>query len=569
MNEPRSRTVALVVALAAFAGYAPTFGHDWLADWDDTQYVLDSPIIAKGDWDSVRHVCDPRADRSRLGDEYLPVRDLVSIALYKAFGTHAVGHRVALALLHAAASVLAYALLRELGLGAWYRAAAALCYAVHPVHVESVAWVSSLKDVLAGTLFFASLALFARSRRLGSRVALAVAVALYPLAALSKSTAIVLPAIALAIEVFFPRRAARAWVAHVALGAAFAVLVAIAVGVGHRHGVVKEILGGTREVAIPTATWVLLRYLGLCLLPVVQQIPYPYAYESPYRWVVGWGAPRFLVAAGVLVPLALFAAGRAVAAWRRRRAGAALEPGPVNLAAFAVAWFFAGIAPVSNLVIPIPEILAERYLYLASFAGCLLVALPLELARRPGVSRRARVLALVLVASLLGFHGVRLLIRGADWCDSRTLWEATLDADPANAKARFKLAYLFTEGVRRGMYAPRPGESATSLRRAAIAHLADAVELDPAYASAHNNLAWLLFEDGRPGPAARHALRAFDLHPEVADFGDSLAAITDAAAARLAAAGDLPAARALLESGLARLPGNARLVRRVAAIGER
>src|SRR5207247_10555469 len=103
---------------------------------------------------------------------------------------------------------------------------------------------------------------------------------------------------------------------------------------------------------------------------------------------------------------------------------------------FFVTFFFAALAPTSNLVIVIGAIMAERFLYLPSigFAGCLVIAI-----YAAGRRMRAPVAAPVALALISVAFAARTYLRNADWLDARSLWTSDVKAAPASFKTHINL----------------------------------------------------------------------------------------------------------------------------------
>ena len=114
---------------------------------------------------------------------------------------------------------------------------------------------------------------------------------------------------------------------------------------------------------------------------------------------------------------------------------------------FFVAFFFAAIAPTSNLIILIGPILAERFLYLPSlgFAGCLVVAIDAVCRRVPARYAWSRWLAPAAIAVICVAFGIRAFIRNFDWMDDETLWTSAVRVCPASFKTHRTLAWAFNE----------------------------------------------------------------------------------------------------------------------------
>ena len=349
---------------------------------------------------------------------YKPVYFL-SVKLDTFFGdaAFAVAH-VHNALLHALAAALLFFVLFGLVRNRWIAGAAALLFAIHPVHAESVAWISSRKDVLSLVFVLAAHLAYRRARDAGS-VSIAAPVLLL-LGGLTKGTVWIWAGVLLLDEgVELLRRRTRGEPASA--GPAFARLVPcllIAVlgiaadwWMGARHG------PGAVEHGVSTASLaaamagVHARYLVHLFVPTGLSIDYGIdpagSWSDPLAWV------------GLLLLVA--ALGLLVVAWRRRW----------PLGVIAAGLWLLGLLPVNNVLPRTAILMADRYLYLPA-AGLYLLVLGL-LARKPSV----RGAVLTLVALVFGVLGI---LRTGAFADSRTIWADATEKAPQSALAWFQRA---------------------------------------------------------------------------------------------------------------------------------
>lgn len=183
---------------------------------------------------------------------------------------------------------------------------------------------------------------------------------------------------------------------------------------------------------IATALWVAVRYAGLLVFPLHLSYDYSYA-QIPV--VASVGDLRWLAGA------AFVAAYGAFLAWAARRARAAF---------FAAAFSLAAFLPVSNAMVPIGTILAERLLYVPSIGFCLLVALALRAATRRATDspRAASALLLSFTAIPVALHAARAFDRARDWRSESTLWLHDLRVAPMSAKVQSNAGAVLAEAGR-------------------------------------------------------------------------------------------------------------------------
>ncbi|HEX7840478.1 MAG TPA: hypothetical protein VF469_23525, partial [Kofleriaceae bacterium] len=145
--------LGLVLAVAL---YAPTLGRG-LVNYDDTWLVRDNHVLRHPSWSSLAAVFDPApSGRLALGAEYLPIRDLSIMADLAVWGDHYQGLHLVNLVVYLASIALVFAMLDGFGTGRTIAGLAALIWAIHPSHAESVAWLSERKGILAGLFMIAS-----------------------------------------------------------------------------------------------------------------------------------------------------------------------------------------------------------------------------------------------------------------------------------------------------------------------------------------------------------------------------------------------------------------------------
>ena len=402
IRPPLPAVAALLVA-ASLVAYAPTLAAGYAGD--DEFIVAANPIVTEGRIGEA--LLAPYWPESyAAGTLYRPLT-VVSLALeYRVGGGHpGLSHGINLGL-HAGASLLLFLLLLALGLARGPALAAALVFAVHPVHAEAVAPVVGRSELLAAVPFLAAVWWWTRSDEPGS-VAV-VGIPLLYLAALGgKEIAITLPAVLVLTDVFrgrvsaTPRRLAT-WVGMAGAALVYGVFRIRATGGMVGESPAAEFWGLSPLQRIGTALSAWTDYLRLMVWPRVLSADYSPAVRFP---AVELDGPAIL---GTLVFLAWV--GGVVLAWHRERRTVALG----------LAWFGLVLLPVSNFLIPTGVLLAERVLYLPS------VGLAIALAVLCGTvaARVPRPAALgVLVVALVAL-AVRTHVRSRDWMDTNTLMAA-------------------------------------------------------------------------------------------------------------------------------------------------
>jgi cytochrome c-type biogenesis protein CcmH/NrfG len=176
----------VVILLASLWIYSPVFNGDWL--WDDDYLITANPVVKSPDGLASFWVEPKTAD-------YFPLTMSWLWLMWKWFGMDSTGYHVAAVLLHALGSCLVWALLRTIGLrGAWL---AGLIFVVHPICVESVAWISELKNTFSLPFFLVAGCFFVRFEETRRRIFYWAALLFFLAAMLAKSSVVMFPVVML------------------------------------------------------------------------------------------------------------------------------------------------------------------------------------------------------------------------------------------------------------------------------------------------------------------------------------------------------------------------------------
>jgi len=429
---------------------------------------------------------------------------------YAIWGLDAAGFHLTNLLLHAAnAALFCVVAARLVGGQPWAPLVAGLLFALHPLRVESVAWVSERRDVLSGLFYLLSVLAYLRAHQQGPRRRwLMVSLAAFTGGLLSKAVVVSLPVVLVALDWAVLRR--RAWaekLLYLAL-AAVAALVTLAVqpaGVAGAAGHVTALPLLRLELSL----YALAFYLGKSVLPLglFPQYVFP-------GGVAGWMAGAVVVAVTAVT----------VAVARRF---------PAALAAWAC--YVATLLPVLSIFRVDPQqFAADHHTYLAT--------LPLALLGGAGLAalgqRRGAVAAVVLVTALAALTRAQLPV----WRDPLSLWTRAVTGAPGSSVAHNNLGEALA-GANRMAEALPHFEAAVGLRpnhaqaqynlgrglqqlgklSEALPHFEQALAADPAFAQARNDLANCLARLGRLDAAFQHYQRALQDQPELADAHYNLA----------------------------------------------
>ena len=357
--------------------------------------------------------------------QYYPVTHTAFWVQHRLWGDRTLGYHIVNSALHACSAFLVFLIVRRLGLpGATF---AAFVFALHPVHVESVAWITELKNTLSSVFYLAAAWCYLRFDTARSWKSYTVAALLFVLALLSKSVTATLP-MALAVVLWW-QRGRLAWrrdllplVPWVIAGAVagFATAAVERYGIG-AQGVGFDLSPFERVLVAGRAVWF---YLGKLVWPLNLSFNYP-------RWDVSdavWWQ--------YLYPLALAAA--VVVAWMYRRASRV----PLAVALC----YVVTLAPALGFVDVYPflfSFVADHFQYLASI--CVIVfasAAVTQWSRGSSDPRSNRRLHSVIPIAILGLLAALTWQHSRQFADAETLYRTTIASNPASWFARNNLASL-------------------------------------------------------------------------------------------------------------------------------
>jgi tetratricopeptide (TPR) repeat protein len=467
--------------MLVFTVYAGVGGHAYL-NLDDDVYVTRNPWVRNGlTWESARWAF------TTVHEAYwIPLTWLSLMLDCSLFGMHAGAHLLENVALHALDSVLLFALLSTLTGTTWRSAWVAALFALHPAHVESVAWVSQRKDVLSALFWMLTTLAYVRyARRPSGGRSLPIVLA-FGLGLLAKPMLVTLPVTLVLLDWWPLARRDRGFVGLVLEKIPLLVLSAAASAVTlftqGSAGAVPALASIDLGARVANALTNYLLYLGTILWPWPLAVFYPLAPPDP----------AFAATAAVLL-----VAVSAVALAAARRA-------PYLLVGWL--WFLVTLLPVIGLVQVGGQQIADRYTYLPSIGIFVMAAwgaVDLLAARRGAVAGLATAGgATVAAAALLSWHQVSY------WRDSITLFTRAVAVTERNFLAHNNL-----------------GEALVAAGRAdeAARHYIEAARIHPGYAPARNNVGLVLARQGRYAEAEQEFRAALARTPSSALIESNLA----------------------------------------------
>jgi protein O-mannosyl-transferase len=536
----RSHRITIVIYLFLIAISLAVFGHTLRYDFinfDDDLYVYNAPAIQAGL--TVKGLS--LAFTSPHARNWHPLTTISHMLDCQLYGLKAGGHHATNALLHTIAVLLLFRVLWQMTGAVWKSATMAALFAVHPLHVESVAWVSERKDVLSAVFFLLMLGAYFRYTRARSVTRYLAAALLFVAGLLSKPMLVSAPVILLLLDYWPLRRfeqlsltkerakAAKSgdkWRVRRDLFLEKIPLLAIAAG----FCVITFILQKRATGAIPPlpflwrienafVTYVI--YIWETLWPARLAVFYPHPNDTLTIWEI-------LLAIGLLLAMTITAI-----VFRRK--------GPYLFVGWF--WYVGMLLPVIGLVQVGEQGHADRYTYLPHI-GLFVLAVWLVADVTAASERRSRVAvtsAVIIIVAL----GWAAFIQTSYWRSSDTLWTHALAVTSNNDVAHNNLGYLC---VHRGELDKAISHFETALRirsskldphysagsalvqvnladalsrkgqaDEAIVHYDEAIKSQPNYADAYYNRGNILFTEGHIDEAMADWEKTLQIRPDDAD----------------------------------------------------
>jgi protein O-mannosyl-transferase len=573
-----------LIFAAAFVTFLPALGADFV-NWDDYDNVLNNTNVHGLGAAQLRWMWT-----STVLGHWIPLTWMSFGLNYVLGGLNPRGYHLLNLLLHAASATVFFFIARRLLRAAKAAAAepalslgaafAALLFAVHPLRVESVVWVTERKDVLCGLFFMLAVIAYLRAvesttlrRGRPRRGWMCASIAATAAALLSKAAAMPLPAVLLLLDVYPLRRTqALGWRRCLLEKLPWATVAAIGAAVSLR--VVLTSTGVTDYGTYGLGSRVAMTAYTFMFYPVrwlwpVQLIP---LYELPLD--VRLLAPRFLIPA-----LGFVAVTTLLLALRR------VFPG--GLAAWTLSVLM--LLPISGLVHSGHQLAHDRYSYLSGLGFGVLAGA--GLARLLDARSRGRVSAVIARSMLAAVAAVVLVLAAGAWDqskiwrDSETLWRWSVNVDPGcsicwnnlGTSLMAQKRHAEAETAFRQAFALRPRRAVLASNIATALHeqnkdkeaeemLHLALELEPNLAGPLANLGAVYAQQGRYAESLPYYRRAFALDPSFAGLASNYALALVAHAAEERRAGRTQVAMALLQEALAVSPGDAEAQRQLQAL---
>lgn len=474
--------VIILLAVIVVAAYANSFFNPFM--WDDVVLIPDNTAIQYG-WKSVVSAFSPelwglRTDDGAFQRYYRPMHTLLSVIDYRIWGFDPFGYHLSNTLIHLFNTILLYFLALRLLKDNGLALVAAAIFAAHPIHTESVTFISARVDLLSSMFMLISFILYLKSGdnvKGGRRFLYGASLFSFLLSLLSKEMSLTFPLIlAIYVWVFEGRknvlRRASPYFILLGLYIVFRVFALPVFLESHKAQ------AGVATLLI-TASTVVFDYIRLLVVPYPLRAYYSIVWHSAgdIKSIISF---VFLLASAVTALLFL-ARGK-------------------KTAAFAIVWTFVAFAPVLNIGVLGDFSMAERFAYIPSIGFSILAAIALSMLPSKTAFRYASAF-IVIVFVVLTFQRNRV------WADELVFFTDMVEKAPESAIPHINLASVYEKrGDKDG----------------AINQMKEAVRLAPRDAEVRYQLGFLYGQRGRFEEAVAELQTAVDLNPDSAEALNAL-----------------------------------------------
>ena len=488
------KLIGLCFLIAGFIAilYFNSLGNQF-TNWDDGM-IYQNPSIQHLNWTGIKKIFT-----FEKAYTYQPIRMLSYAIDYKFWKLNPMGYRITNILFYILTCIMVFFALHRLSThlrdngppGSHERAAlfGALLFAAHPVHVEAVTWLAARKEGLQGAFFFLAFYLYLKGRdEEGGKKFLYLALVLlsFLLATLSKPSAIVLPAVFFLYEMSLMKNnwidfLKRHWffiVFSIFISVLFMYIVMRAMW---DAGGIKPYRGGTFFNNLLISFYVLIYNIKL----LISTINYSAAYTIPIS------NPILSLRTFSFIGITFLLFGLSLWSLKKRR-----------VIFFSFFFFFITLLPYLNIV-PISTLLADRYLFIASFSYCFLLGIVFDqfyrLKREIFSKNFFKLLSVAIFLFLLIAYSFMTIRQNQIWENSYTLWADAVEKYPDSNTANALMGVVYME---------------LGMDEKAVGYLEKAVQVLPYDYQSRNNLGIVYGRLGQPEKALKELMTAIWLKPE-------------------------------------------------------
>ncbi len=481
----KANGVYLLLIAVTLLAYCNAFGGTFLLD-DDILLVKNSFLRSWGSmWDAVTH--NSTAGTGNVDNFYRPLQIALYVIVFQFFGLSSVAFHALNILLHVINVILVYKFGRKLNFNPTVVLIVSLLWAVHPVHVEAVTYMSATADTLFATFMLLGLLAWGPSWKQRGLTLLC-----YILCVLAKEPGIIFPALLMSVIAFQAKREDRLKVKtylstwHLwAFAALYMYLRTNVLNFQDTFHIYRTVDAYSQNIHIRffTFTTLIPRYFTLLLVPFgLHMERYDIAFSDLIDYRVLWGVAWF----SLCVWLAFIGVTGKPGSWQEK-----FKP-----LGWGAAWFIVAYFPCSGILISANALFLEHWMYVPSIG--LFLGIAQTIANFFRFDGEKQLLGIALLLAYGGFLITTTLIQNNVWNDPITFYTHILKYEDGVARLHNNL----------GMAYQQQGDN----RKAEI-HYRKAIEVWDVYAQTHHNYGKMLLEEGKVDDAIAQFKRAVEIDP--------------------------------------------------------
>jgi tetratricopeptide (TPR) repeat protein len=466
-------TLLLVLGISSFVAFSPAFDADFVY-WDDDVNVYENPNVQSLTAENVKKIFTEDV----IGN-YNPL-PILSFAIEKAlFGLTPFYYHLNNIILHFLSCILVFYIGFKMGLNRWAALLLSLLFAVHPMRVESVVWITERKDVLFGLFYWAALLFYIIHKKENKRSYYWYALLIFPLALLSKIQAVALPLSMICVDYFLDKK--FNWKQVISKWPFF--ILSLITGLGGiyflaeagslEQEATKDVFNFGERIVIGAYSYLIYLYKLIVPYPMAPLYPYP----SGLTWV------HYTVAALILPYI-----GIAYWLWRNKY----------------FAWVFGILFFTVNVIFLLQVVgagqgyLADRFTYIGYFGFFFVAAYYFEKYKGLKSTSVSLITAAVLLVYLfLTYQQSKI------WENSETMWSKVIQHNPKTPLPFRNRGNYFRDN---------------NMAEKALKDYSEALRLEPDQDEAYNSRGRLYFQKGELQKALNDYNKALEYNPDKAEY---------------------------------------------------
>jgi Flp pilus assembly protein TadD len=519
--------IALIIFITSLV-YINSFKNEFV--FDDHLHILENTQIRYKE--NI-----PNFFKQPFMDLYRPLRSIHYMIIYSISKENPIGYHLNSLLLHSLISILIYLITKSITKKINISLITSLIFAVHPIHTGRVTNITASFDMLGILFMLVSLYLYIISKQYSKNKKMVIyfaSICTAILALLSSEEAIILPLIIILYELCFNnynknkiRDIIKIILPFAIIDILYIILRFFILDIGARS---SEYIGGNLYITALTMSKVIIKYITLLISPLNLTLYHNITIATSILNL------KVILSIAVMATLIIIA----IKSYKHTKKSTKQISGVSEIQriskhnkiiTFIIAWFFITLIPFSN-ILPLRVIMAERYLYLPSFAFCLLIGILINQIYNLKQIKISKLMAIILTIILIASFSIVTIKRNSDWKDDMTLWKKTVETSPSSSEAHDNLGFSYeragdidkaiNEFKKSVELNPSNYKAYTNLGTSyaqkenlelATVYLEKAIEIENTYYKAHNYLGLVYAKQGRFNESIVSFKNAIKLNP--------------------------------------------------------